>query len=48
MLIEQASELFGTPGVLKYGQHCVDRGTEYYERRRRQQQIESLRKKEPD
>jgi hypothetical protein len=45
ILIEQASELFGTLGLPKYGQHRVDKGAEYYERRKRQQQIESLRKK---
>jgi len=31
--------------MLKYGQHYVDKGAEYYERRNRQQQIEFLRKK---
>jgi transposase len=31
--------------MLKYGQQCVDKGAEYYERSNRQQQIEFLRKK---
>src|ERR1700693_3371500 len=31
--------------MLKYGQHYVDKGAEYYERRNRQQQIEFVRKK---
>jgi transposase len=31
--------------MLNYGQHYVDKGAEYYERRNRQQQIEFLRKK---
>ncbi len=31
--------------MLKYGQHYVDKGAEYYEQRNRQQQIEFLRKK---
>jgi transposase len=31
--------------MLKYGQHYIDKGAEYYERRNRQQQIEFLRKK---
>jgi len=31
--------------MLKYGQHYVDKGAEYYEQRHRQQQIEFLRKK---
>jgi transposase len=31
--------------MLKYGQQYVDKGAEYYERRNRQQQIESLKKK---
>jgi hypothetical protein len=31
--------------MLKYGQHYVDKGGEYYERRSRRQQIEFLRKK---
>ena len=31
--------------MLKYGQHYVDKGAEYYQRRNRQQQIELLRKK---
>jgi transposase len=31
--------------MLKYGQHYVDKGAEYYERRNRQQQIEFLTKK---
>jgi hypothetical protein len=31
--------------MLKYGQHYLDKGAEYYERRNRQQQIEFLRKK---
>jgi transposase len=31
--------------MLKYGQHYVDKGAEYYERRNRQQQIQFLRKK---
>jgi transposase len=31
--------------MLKYGQHDVDKGAEYYEQRNRQQQIEFLRKK---
>ena len=31
--------------MLKYGQHYVDQGAEYYEQRNRQQQIEFLRKK---
>jgi hypothetical protein len=30
--------------MLKYGQQYVDKGTEYYEQRNRQQQIEFLRK----
>ncbi len=31
--------------MLKYGQHYVDKGAEYYEQRNRQQQIDFLRKK---
>jgi transposase len=31
--------------MLKYGQHYVDKGAEYYERRNRQQQIEFVRRK---
>lgn len=31
--------------MLKYGQHYVDKGAEYYEQRNRQRQIEFLRKK---
>jgi len=31
--------------MLKYGQKYVEKGSEYYERRNRQQQIEFLRKK---
>jgi hypothetical protein len=31
--------------MLKYGQHYVDKGAEYYEHRYRRQQIEFLRKK---
>jgi transposase len=31
--------------MLKYGQHYVDKGAEYYEQRNRKQQIEYLRKK---
>ena len=31
--------------MLKYGQHYVDKGAEYYEQRNRQQQIDFLKKK---
>jgi hypothetical protein len=31
--------------LLKYGQDYVDRGTQYYEERYRQQQVRLLRKK---
>jgi hypothetical protein len=31
--------------MLKYGQHYVDEGAEYYDQRNRQQQIEFLKKK---
>ena len=31
--------------MLKYGQHYIDKGAEYYEQRNRQQQIEFVRKK---
>ncbi len=31
--------------TVKYGQHYVDKGAEYYEQRNRQQQIDFLRKK---
>ncbi len=31
--------------MLKYGQRYVDKGTEYYEQRHRQQQLQFLQKK---